>query len=417
MNDDRFVPRSVQPSLTAALDDTPVVVLNGPRQAGKSTLLAHLAAQRPSTALVTLDAAANLGAARADPEGFALTLHERLDATTVAIDEVQLAPDLFRAIKLAVDRDRRPGRFVLTGSTRLLSLPKLSDSLAGRMEVIDLWPFTQGELAGHHETFVDAAFRGHLPRVTSDLDRRDLIERALCGGFPPALERAPRRRRSWLTSYVHAIVDRDLAALAALERLDQIPRIVALLAARTGGLVNLSDVARDAGIPVRTLDSYLTWLERVFLVHRLPGWSSNRTTRARRAPKIHLADSGVLGTYLDVDLEATGGSAVGPLLECFVAGEIRRQLAWSETDAELFHFRSQDGAEVDLVIEDRLGRLVGIEVKSSVGIDRRAFRGLRHLQERHPDRFVAGVVLHCGADTLPFGPDLLAMPLAALWTV
>src|SRR5690606_7479767 len=146
-----------------------------------------------STALVTLDAVTELAAARADPEGFALTLHERLDATTVAIDEVQLAPDLFRAIKLAVDRDRRPGRFVLTGSTRLLSLPKLSDSLAGRMEVIDLWPFTQGELAGHHETFVDAAFRSDLPIVATDLGRRALIERALRGGFPPAVERAPRR--------------------------------------------------------------------------------------------------------------------------------------------------------------------------------------------------------------------------------
>lgn len=402
--------------MVAALADTPVVVLNGPRQAGKSTLVAHLASRRSSTALVTLDSAAERAAAQADPEGYVLALHARLDADTVAIDEVQLAPDLFRALKLAVDRDRRPGRFVLTGSTRLLSLPKLSDSLAGRMEVIDLWPFTQGELAGHDDTFLDAAFRQELPAITATLDRRELIERALAGGYPPVRERPAPRRRAWLTSYVRAVVDRDLAALAALERLDQIPRIVSLLAARTGGLINVSEVARDAGIPVRTLDNYLTWLERVFLVHRLPGWSSNRTTRARRAPKIHLADSGVLGTYLDVDPGAFGGSDVGPLFECFVAGELRRQLAWSETDAELFHFRSQDGVEVDAVAEDRRGRLVGVEVKAAVGIDQRAFRGLRYLQQRHPDRFVAGVVLHCGSETLPFGPGLWSMPISALWT-
>jgi len=416
--DDRgYVRRSVEAPLIAALRDTPVVVVNGPRQAGKSTLLAHLSGQRPSTALVTLDAAAELAAARADPEGYVLALHDRFGASTVAIDEVQLAPDLFRALKLSVDRDRRPGRFVLTGSTRLLSLPKLSDSLAGRMEVIDLWPFTQGELAGRRETFIDAAFRRPLPPVASTSDRSELIERALAGGFPPALERTARRRRVWLTNYVRAIVDRDLAVLAALERLDQIPRIVALLAARTGGLVNVSEVARDAGIPVRTLDGYLTWLERVFLVHRLPGWSSNRTTRARRAPKIHLADSGVLGTYLDVDPGAVGDSDVGQLLECFVAGELRRQLSWSEIEAELFHFRTQDGTEVDLVVEDSRGRLVGIEIKASVGIDQRAFRGLRHLQERHPDRLVAGIVLHCGSDTLPFGPGLQAMPISALWSI
>lgn len=412
----QYVDRSIETRLAAALADTPVVVVNGPRQAGKSTLVEHLAASRPSTALVTLDSAAERAAAHADPEGYVQHLHSRLDAVTVAIDEVQLAPDLFRALKLSVDRDRRPGRFILTGSTRLLSLPKLSDSLAGRMEVIDLWPFTQGELAGHGEGFLDAAFRQELPPVTTTVDRRGLIERALAGGFAPVLEREPSRRRAWLTSYVRAVVDRDLAALVALERLDQIPRIVALLAARTGGLVNLSEVARDAGIPVRTLDNYLTWLERVFLVHRLPGWSSNRTTRARRAPKIHLADSGILGVYLDTDPEGVGGNGVGQLLECFVVGELRRQLAWSETGAELFHFRSQDGAEIDLVAEDRRGRLFGVEVKSSVGIDRRAFRGLRYLQQRQPDRFVGGVVLYCGTESLPFGPGLQAMPIASLWT-
>lgn len=344
-----------------------------------------------------------------------MQLHDRLEADTVAIDEAQLAPELFRALKLAVDRDRRPGRFILTGSTRLLSLPKLSDSLAGRMEVIDLWPFTQGEIAGRRDTFLDAAFQGELSSVRSELPRADLIRRALAGGFPPALERVPKRRQRWLTSYVSAVVDRDLAALASLDRLGQVPRIVALLAARTGGLVNLSELARDAAIPVRTLDNYLTWLERVFLVHRLPGWSSNRTTRARRSPKIHLADSGVLGSYLHVDPDALDGGGIGQLLECFVAGELRRQLAWGDTGADLFHFRRRDGAEVDLVAEDRRGRIVGVEVKSSIGIDQRAFRGLRYLRDRQPDRFMAGVVLHCGSESLPFGPGLQAMPMSSLW--
>lgn len=399
------------------MGDTPVVVLNGPRQAGKSTLIQHVSSSRPSTALVTLDSASERSAAQADPEGYVLQLHRRLGADTVAIDEVQLAPDLFRALKLAVDQDRRPGRFILTGSTRLLSLPKLSDSLAGRMEVVDLWPFTQGELAGHREAFLDAAFWGDLPAISSSLDRREVIERALAGGFPPVLERPSSRRQRWLTSYVRAVVDRDLAILAALERLDQIPRIVALLAARSGGLVNVSELARDAAVPVRTLDNYLTWLERVFLTHRLAGWSSNRTIRARRAPTIHLADSGVLGTYLDVDPDSLDGGGIGQLIECFVAGELRRQLAWSDSGAERFHFRSQDGAEIDLVAEDRRGRIVGVEVKASVGISQQASRGLRYLQQRHPDRFVCGVVLYCGSQTLSFGQGLQAVPVSALWTI
>jgi len=411
-----YIERSVDPTLREALADSPVVVLNGPRQSGKSTLLAHLASTRSATALVSLDVSAERAAARADPEGYVLGLHARLGADTVALDEVQLAPELFRAVKLSVDQDRRPGRFVLAGSTRLLALPRLSDSLAGRMEVVDLWPLSQAELAGHRSGFLAAAFDNQLPTVTSTESRRDLIDRARAGGFAPALERTDQRREAWFANYVRAVVDRDLATLAALERLGQVPRLVALLAARTGGLVNLSELAGDASIPVRTLDTYLTWLERVFLVHRLPGWSSNRTTRARRAPKIHLTDSGVLSTYLDIDPDPIDGREVGPLLECFVAGELRRELAWSATDAELFHFRSRDGAEVDVVAEDRRGRIVGIEVKSSIGIDARSFRGLRYLQERQPDRFMTGVVLYCGEATLPFGPGLWAMPISALWT-
>lgn len=412
--------RSLQAPLADALGDSPVVVLNGPRQAGKSTLLRHIASIRASTALVTFDDVAEQSAAAADPQGYVLGLHDRTGCDTVAIDEVQLVPEVFRAVKLSVDRDRRAGRFILTGSTRLLSLPKLSESLAGRMEVVELWPFSQGELSGHHDRFLDVLFTAEVPLVRSLESRLETIERAVAGGFPPALERTERRRTAWLTNYVQAVVDRDLAVLTSLERLDQVPRILALVAARTGGLANVSELARDAGIAVRTLDRYLTWLERVFLVHRLPGWSTNRTTRARRSPKLHLADSGVLATYLDLDPASpdvgTAGSPAGALLESFVAGELRRQLSWSEHGVTLHHFRSGDGAEIDILAEDRRGRLVGVEVKSSVGIDQRAFRGLRYLQERHPDRFVAGVVLHCGTETLPFGPGLHAMPISALWS-
>lgn len=412
---EQYVERAVEGRLVEALADTPVVVLNGPRQAGKSTLLARLAARRPHTALVTLDVAVERTAAQADPEGYVLDLHERLNAETVGIDEVQLAPELFRAIKLAVDRDRRPGRFILTGSTRLLSLPTLSDSLAGRMEVIELWPFSQGELSGRGNRFLDTAFAGEA-RVSKTVDsRRRIIDRAAAGGFPPALQRMATRRRAWATNYVQAVIDRDLAAVAALDRLAEMPRLLSLVAARTGGLINVSDLARDAAIPVRTVGNYLTWLERVFLVHRLPAWSSNRTTRARKAPKIHVADSGVLAALLDIGADTIDPATLGALLECFVAGELRRQRAWSDTDVELFHFRNPKGAEVDIVAEDRRGRIVGIEVKASVGIDERAFRGLRYLQERHPDGFIAGYVLYCGTETVPVGAGLHAVPIPALW--
>ena len=412
----KYVGRSVETTLIEALTDSPVVILNGPRQSGKSTLLSHLAGSRPSTALITLDASAERAAAHDDPEGYVLAIHDRLDADTVAIDEVQLVPGLFRAVKYAVDRDRKPGRFILAGSTRLLALPALSDSLAGRMEVVELWPLTQGELAGRRDGFLAAVLRGDLAMQPGGEARGRTIDRAVTGGFPPVIQRAPGRRRRWFTNYVASVIERDIAVLASLERVGQIPRIVSLIAARTGGLINMAEIARDSGVPVRTLASYLTWLERVFLIHRLPGWSSNRTSRAVKAPKIHLVDSGVLGSYLGVHANTVDNAEIGQLLETFVVGELRRQLAWSDETVELFHFRSPDGIEIDVVAEDSRGRLVGIEVKSSVGIDGRAFRGLRHLQQRHPDRFVGGIVLYCGTATLPFGPDLKAMPISSLWT-
>lgn len=240
--------------------------------------------------------------------------------------------------------------------------------------MIELWPFSQGELSGRGDRFLDTAFAGGAHSSKTANSRREIIERAAAGGFPPALQRMATRRRAWATNYVQAVIDRDLAAVAALDRLAEMPRLLTLVAARTGGLINVSDLARDAAIPVRTVGNYLTWLERVFLVHRLPAWSSNRTTRARKAPKIHVADSGILAALLDIGVDTIDPATVGALLECFVAGELRRQRAWSDTDVELFHFRSPKGAEVDIVAEDRRGRIVGIEVKASVSIDERAFR-------------------------------------------
>ena len=401
--------------MRTALADTPVVVVNGPRQSGKSTLLDHLGRTESTIVPVTLDQAAERAAASTDPEGYVLSLHARTGAHTVAIDEIQLVPQLFRAIKFAVDQNRTPGRFLLTGSAQLLALPSLGDSLAGRMELIELWPLTQGEIEGHRDTLLLRLLSDEIQPLRSPLTRTQIVERAQRGGFPPAILRTGARRRAWMSAYVASVIDRDIAVLAALERLGDIPRLVGLLAARTGGVLNVSEVARDSGVPVRTLSSYITWLERVFLVHRLPAWSSNHTSRAIKSPKLHLADSGLLASYLDVVADDLTNPGTGQLLECFVAGELRRQSSQMDDPPALYHFRSGDGVEVDIVIEDRRGNIYGVEVKSSVGIDRKAFGGLAYLRDRHPKRFRGGIVLYAGTESLPFGPGFWALPIPALW--
>ena len=401
-------------ALLDALRDTRVAHLQGARQTGKSTLVRAVAEQQHPAQYLTLDAAAVLAAASNDPEGFIAGLER-----PVVIDEVQRAPALALAIKAAVDADRRPGQFLLTGSASVLSLPAISDSLAGRMELHTLWPFSQGELAGVCETFVDRVFAERLmtPDTAPDTEK-SLIDRLCAGGYPEIqTRRSHARRQAWFDSYIDAILQRDVRDLANIERLSEIPRLLALLASRAGELLNFADLGRTLGIPQTTLKRYLALMEMTFLVRLLPAWYSNLGKRLAKTPKLLLTDTGLL-THL---IEADEGrlrrdrTLLGHVLENFVAMELIKQLGWSERRCRLFHFRTESGTEVDLVLEDRAGRLVGVEVKSAASVRQQDFRGLETLARLAGDRFVRGVVLCTGTAVVPFGRNLFALPISQLW--
>ena len=400
--------------LLDALADTPVVYLQGARQTGKSTLVRALAEREHPASYLTLDTAAVLAAATGDPEGFVSGLRR-----PVVIDEAQRAPGLALAIKAAVDADRRPGQFLLTGSAGVLSLPKLAESLTGRMELRTLWPFSVGELLGVRETFVDRMFEPRLSVPEAPPDTQDaLIERVCRGGYPEVQARKRgARRRAWFDSYVDAILQRDVRELANIERLSEMPRLLALLASRVGQPVNFADLARTLAIPQTTLKRYVTLMEMTFLVRLLPPWFSNVGKRLTKAPKLLLGDTGLLAHLLEADADRLGRdrTLLGHVLENFATMELLKQLGWSERRCRLFHFRTEDGAEVDMVLEDRAGRLVGIEVKGAASVGRRDFRGLKALTALAGDRFMRGVVLYTGAAVVPFGARLHALPIAQLW--
>ena len=408
-----MTPRHAAAQLLEALDDTPVVYLQGARQTGKSTLAKDLA-ERRSASYLTLDTAAVLAAAADAPDGFVAGLPR-----PVVIDEAQRAPALAVAIKAAVDADRRPGQFLLTGSAGVMSLPRLAESLAGRMELHTLWPLSQGEIAGTRETFVDRLFEAEPPSAAQAPDpEADVVDRICAGGYPEARGRRPGRRRSaWFDAYVDAILQRDVRELANIERLLDMPRLLALLATRAGQLINHADLARTLGLPQTTLKRYLALLETTFLVWRLPAWLANVGKRLAKAPKLMLVDTGLLVHLLDADAARLrrDRTSLGHVLENFVAMELTKQLSWSRRRCRLFHFRTEAGAEVDLVIEDRDGRLVGVEVKDTATLRPQHFAGLRALAELAGDRFVRGVVVHLGAVVVPFGPALHGLLLGEIW--
>lgn len=408
-----MLPRHAATQLRQALDDTPVVYLQGARQTGKSTLAQRLA-ERPSAAYLTLDTAAVRAAATDDPDGFVAGLPR-----PVVIDEVQRAPALATAIKAAVDADRTPGQFLLTGSAGVLALPTLAESLAGRMELHTLWPFSQGEIEGVRETFVDRLFAAELATpATAPNTEAEVIDRLCAGGYPEARTRsAGRRRTAWFDAYIEAILQRDVRELARIDRLLDVPRLLALLASRAGGLVNQADLARALGLPQTTLKRYLALLETTFLVRRLPAWFANIGKRLVKAPKLMLVDTGLLAHLQGADAAhlRRNRTLLGQLLENFVAMEVTKQLGWADRHCRLYHFRTEGGAEVDLVIEDRAGRLVGVEVKCTATLRPRHFAGLKALADAAGDRFVRGVAIYLGTDVVPFGPALHGLPVAQVW--
>lgn len=409
-----MIERHLAPRLSEALRDTPVVFLAGPRQCGKSTLALAVARDVHPARYLTFDTPALLAAARRDPEGFVGGLEG-----PVVLDEVQRAPGIFPVVKAAVDRDRTPGRFLLTGSVTARSIPAAAEHLVGRMEILTLWPFSQGEREKRPDSFVDRVFAERFAAGNpGPLTRGAIAGRIVAGGYPEAVARpASERRAAWFESYVETIVQREVRDLAAIEGLADLPRLLRLLAARTAGLLSHADLARDAALPQTTFKRYLALLEALFLVLRLPAWSSNLGSRQVKAPKIHLVDSG-LAAHLRGD-EASelgaGSPSLGPLLETFVMSELLRQSSWSRSRPGLFHFRTHVGREVDLVLEDRKGRCVAVEVKSSATLGGGDVAGIEAFRAAAGERFRRGIILYLGREVVPFAADVHALPVSALW--
>ncbi|HMR23374.1 MAG TPA: ATP-binding protein [Micropruina sp.] len=411
-----IVDRLLRPRVEEALSDTRIVVLQGARQVGKSTL-AELIAQERRSLTVTLDDVDVRRFASDDPAGFVAQFPEGL----LVIDEVQRVPGLIVALKAAVDRDKRPGRFLVTGSANLLDLTATHESLAGRAQPLALYSLSQAELEKQPASFVDHAFHGQrFSGHASDLTRADYLERACSGGYPEALNRPPgRRREEWYATYVTQIVNRDALDVSGLQRLADLPRLLRFIAARSGSGMVWSALASDAGIPRTTLDPYVRLLETLYLIHVLPAWTANLTSREVKQPKVFLLDTGLAASLLGVTTDGLGptvpNSPAGGLLEGLVVGELRRQLGWSSQRASLFHYREQRGAEVDIVIEAPDGRVVGIEVKAAATVQPKDLAGLAILRDKLGHRFVGGYVLHTGPTARMVADRVSAVPIGALW--
>lgn len=408
-----MIERRLRTPVLEALDDTRVVAVLGARQVGKSTLVQQIASSDRPAAMLTLDDKATREAAIDDPTGFVAGLE-----TPVVIDEVQRAPDLLLAIKVRVDQHEAPGQFLLTGSANILTAPRIADALTGRAEYLRLTPFSQGELLGFPETFVPELFAGRWPQLTSgDVGRAAFADRVAAGGYPAALERTAARRERFFASYIDTVIDRDLHTVADVQDSANVRSLLSAIAATSASLTNVERLARDLGVAANTVRAYMALLDTLFLTQRAPAWSSNLLSRVVKAPKVYVADTGLLCHLIGADEHrlAADGVVAGMVFETFVAVEIARQIAWQGNTPGQYHYRDRDGREVDVVLERRDGSVVGIEVKSAASASSSDFRGLRHLRDKLGDRFKAGVVLYTGPSTVPFGDRLAAVPLPGLW--
>lgn len=404
-------PRFIEARVAEALTDTPVVLLAGPRQAGKTTLVRQIAASQ-GLRYLTLDDALTLLAAREDPVGMIRSLDRAV------VDEIQRAPQLLLAIKKSVDEDRRPGRFLLTGSANLMALPTVADSLAGRMETLMLLPLAQSEMLGASANWLDSVFAGHLPTVLAPLVGETLVETVLRGGYPEAVSRAtPRRRTIWARQYIDAIIQRDVRDVAGVDKIDQLPRFLRALAQVSGQLCNYTQLGGQLGLDHKTAARYISIFEQMYLLKRVDVWARNRLKRVVKTPKLQFIDSGLLSTLADLSpaMFKQDRSRFGNVLETFVYGELLKHATVANGDFQLLYYRDHDQFEVDVVVENAGGELIGIEVKSAASIKEGDLRGLKRLAGIAGGQFKLGVILYDGIETLPLGDRLWAMPVATLW--
>ena len=403
-------PRFIERRIRDALSDTRVVMIAGPRQSGKTTLARKIAGD--DIPFLTLDDATTLDAATADPVGFVRGIDHAV------VDEVQRAPELLLAIKASVDTDTKPGRFLLTGSANLMTLPRVADSLAGRMEIVRLLPLAKSELHGEPPGFLESVFRGEAPTISRAVIADDLIHTVLDGGYPEAIARKRwARRQSWYLDYVEAIVQRDVRDIAQIEQIQLMPRLMRTLAEHAGQLINFSGFGAPLGMNHVTTQKYMGIFEHLYLIHTLQPWYTNKLKRLTKTPKLHFLDSGLLAALRDISPEKLrqNRTAFGSLLETFALAELLKLASWTADRFTFSHFRDKQRNEVDIVIEDRRGRVVGVEVKASATVTSADFSGMRRLAEACGDRFAIGIVLYDHDQTVPFGDRLVASPLSSLW--
>lgn len=405
-------PRYLAPRLREALADTPAVLIHGPRQCGKTTL-ARIVGGRRGYRYVSFDDDAVRAAARGDPIGFVAGLPSRS-----ILDEVQRVPEIFTSLKVAIDQRRAPGRFILTGSANVLQVPALADSLAGRMGLLRLHPLAQCELSRRQPRFLDALFDGGFRTGIAKPLGAELAQRIVAGGYPAALiRRAAARRRAWYRDLVETQIQRDVRDVMRIQSFDALPRLLALAAAHTTRLINVSDLAAPFQISRPTIHEYITVLERIFLLERLAPWHSNRLSRLVKTPKLHMADTGLACALLGIDAAALNKDRqrIGSLLETFALQELRRQASWRAEPIDFFHYRDRDDFEVDIVLEQGSFAVAGVEVKAAATVTEADFRGLHKLRDVTGSRFTAGVVLYDGSASINFGEKLFAVPLRQLW--
>lgn len=405
-------PRYAKHKVTAALQDTPVVIIAGPRQCGKTTLAKEIC--QTNWQYLTLDDPTQLDFAKHDPVGFI----RHLSARHVIIDEVQRAPELFIAIKQAVDENRQPGRFLLTGSANALLLPSLAEALTGRLEIITLLPLATVEIQQCSATFLPKILAGEVPTSQQTRIRETLIEKIIAGGFPEPLARNdPARRTAWHLQYINTLIQKDVTEMGKLEHLHVMPKLVQLLAQQVGQLTNHTELAGRIGLSRQTMLRYATLLEQLYVFESLPAWHRNEHKRLIKTPKIHIVDSGLLCALKRITaakLQLTP-QHLGTLVESYVICELKRLASWLDEPLYFYHYRDKDKTEVDLVLETLTGEVFGIEIKATATLKNQDFRGLERLQKLAGDGFVKGLLLYDGDHATAFNEQIYAIPLGAIW--
>ncbi len=410
MTEPSLYPRQIRSRIAEAMGDTPVVLLAGPRQAGKTTLVRQISGN--GARYLSLDDELTLMSAREDPVGMIRSLDRAV------IDEIQRAPSLLLAIKKSVDEDRRPGRFLLTGSANLMALPTVADSLAGRMETLLLLPLSQSEIEGQSANWLDSVFAGQTPQPGTQAQGGDLVDRVLRGGYPEAISRAtPRRRIAWARQYIDALIQRDVRDVSGIEKLDQLPRFLRALAQTAGQMCNYTQLGGQVGLDSKTAAKYVGVFEQMYLLRRVDVWARNRLNRVVKTAKLQFIDSGLLATLLELTAEEVqqDRTRFGNVLESFVYGELLKATTTANGEYSLMYYRDADKVEVYVVIENAAGLLVGVEVKASATVKESDLRGLRKLSTLAGNQFKMGILLYDGNETLPLGDNIWAAPLATLW--